>query len=177
MGEVGGETRFVADGTSDPLALEVVAFYKAQSPTGYVRHWYGEPQSRVSRIDDHVFYMRTSWDAWTENTDSRKAQEVLISKYGPANIEGQGEIGPDLFIFRDSWNMRIPVQLARTYNYELYNELGELRLTSDYDGHVMFDEKIDFGDAVTPVDQFVDLMRVHVPELATPYTGEVTAPE
>jgi hypothetical protein len=177
MGEQGGETRFIAEGTADPLAMEIVQFYKAQSPEGYIRHWYGEPVERVSRIDDHVLYMRTSWDAWAENTDPRKAQEVLVSKYGRDNIEDQNAAGPDLFVYRDSWNMRTPAQLARTYELELYNELGELRVVFAYDGHLMYNDSLELGDSISGVDGFVDLLRVHAPELATPFTGEVTPPE
>jgi hypothetical protein len=177
MGEQGGETRFISGGTSDPLAMEIMQFFKTQSPDGFVRHWYGEPAERVSRIDDHVLYMRTSWDSWTENADPKKTQEVLISKYGPDNIESQNTTGPDLFIFRDAWNMRTPVQLARTYELELYNELGELRVVFPYDGHLMYNDTLELGDSVSSVDGFVDLLRVHAPELATPYTGEITAPD
>jgi len=175
MGEQGGETRFVAD-NADPLAKELVQFFADKSPSGYVRHWYGEPLERTSRITDGVFYMRTSWDAWTENTDEKATQETLIAKYGPDNVEIMPSGSPDLFIFRDAWKMRVPVQLARSYDLELYNELGELRLVFPYDGHILFNDVVELNTSTAAVDSYVSLLRVTPPQLATPFDDEVKPP-
>lgn len=174
MGEAGAETRFYSPNSPDATGEQVVQFYKERSPEGYVKQWYGDPAVATSVLEDGVKYMRTDWDAWSEDADALKTQRVLIQKYGPANTD-RGE--QTLYFTRSDWNLRFPVRLARTYNYEFYNVLGELVQSQRYDGHVVFDDTIHLTETVAPVDAVVNMIRVNAPVFDTVTVEEAKMPE
>jgi hypothetical protein len=68
---------------------------------------------------------------------------------------------PEVYIYRESWNMRIPVRLARANCYEQYDELGAYKKTVDFEGFVVFGgEPVDLRSfGTTGVQAVVDLLK------------------
>jgi hypothetical protein len=174
MGEADVETRFAGGPVTDPIGLAVIAFYRDKSPQGYVSHWYTAPTNSTSRQTPEGLYMHTEWGAVSESRQSGAAQALLLTGYGEVNVDKQPL---NAFVFRDHFNMRFPVQMARDNEFEWYDELGGLKDLIPFDGHVNFDDVVTLTNDAGAVDQFIDLLKVHQPTLDTPATDEVRPPE
>lgn len=171
MGEVDAEIRQIGAAT-DPVGRMVVDWFTERSPNGYVRHWYGAPATTTSRDLPNGKLMRTDWDVVVDAKDTN-GQGVLLDAYGPANVDKKLEA----FVYRDSWKDRIPVRLSRGRQVDLFDERGAYMFSQDFDGHVVFDDKIDLTHDASGVEPFRGLLPTSEPSLLEPGVHEVTAPE
>jgi len=174
MGEEGGEARWNIAGASDPIGKRVADYYRLKSPGGYVRSECLIPPGSKTRAAQNLFRYATDWDLAVESvTDAEAAQTEMLTVYGPSLIDRSVE----LLRYRDSWNMRIPVRLARCNTYLWLNEVGNVAREESFDGHVAFDDTLELHNDVSAIDALLDLMPVHQPRLAAEIGEQVKSPE
>jgi hypothetical protein len=156
MGEIGGEARFATG--DEPNHVAVKRLYESKSPGGYTRQWALVPEGAPSIARGDNLFIKTDWDGWTQGTDPVTVQRLLLDQYGSSEVDEN----PDVFLFRESWKMRVPVKLTRANCYEEYDELGAFRKTVPFEGYVLFDgEDLDVGSyGTSSVQTLVDMLLV-----------------
>jgi hypothetical protein len=156
MGEEGGEPRFSTE--EDPAHVAVGALYANLSPQGYVRQWATVTPDMNSIRQAGNTRITTDWDVWVTSGDSDDpaATRMLLDAY-PDGVDPK----PEVYIYREAWNMRIPVRLTRANCYEQYDELGAYKKTVDFEGFVVFGgEPVDLRSfGTTGVQAVVDLLK------------------
>jgi hypothetical protein len=172
MGEANAEVRSIGpDVPTDPIGRMVLAYYKAKSPNGYVRHWYNVPTEGVTVRDGDALVMFTDWGVTVEG--DAELQNRFLTAFGPSNVEQKLQA----FVYRDKWLDRIPVRLARTSHIEFYDEVGKFMFDVEFDGHMMFNDVIDLPNDASALNSFRELLTTTAPVLAPPGVNEVQAPE
>jgi hypothetical protein len=141
MGEDGGLPKFATD--DDPNHVAVGKYFKSKSEAGYIRQWAVVPDGLASVKQGANTRLVTDWGAWVigeaSSGDDPAATKMLLDAY-----PDQVDTDPQVYIFREKFNMRFPVRLARANCYMQYDELGAYQKTVDFEGFVIFGgEEID----------------------------------
>jgi len=174
MGEAGGESRFSSAEVSDPVGVRVARFFQRASPGGYVRIYASSPSSRVSRVAANLRRLYTDWEMTVESPkDPEGAQSELLEAYGSNNVDAQHE----MLLYRDSWRMRVPVQMSHDATFTWLTELGQPSASYPFDGNVVFDDDLKMPHDGGSIDALVNLLPISVPKLPDTVDKPVTSPE
>jgi hypothetical protein len=173
MGEQDVEVQEVGDdATIDPIGKMVVDWYRSRSNVGYVRHWYSDAHDTQSRRAPNGLVMVTDWDVVVQGDDGT-IQGLMIDAYGSGNVDSN----PKAFAYRDRFNDRIPVRLARSQEVYILDERGVYQFAQTFDGAVMFDDTLDANVDASVLDAAREMLKVVEPRLLPPGAAEATAPQ
>jgi hypothetical protein len=175
MGEENAERRWtgVESEADDPIAQIVRALYMRRSPNGFVRQMYGDPEWPSTLETNEGWFQRTSWDAWSWSAaDPTGMQAQFLSHMGPSNVDRTHQF----YLYKEKWNYRIPVQMARPDSYDWYDERGNYMLTSKYEGFIIFDDTVNLPESTAAVDRLMELLRVTAPTVADVRDAEEAQP-
>lgn len=174
MGESGGEARWNDANASDPIGKRVASYYTRKSPGGYVRVDALTPTSQQSRSAANLVRYVTDWDTAVESAgDPDAAQSELLATYGTEGVDRS----VNLLRYRDSWNTRVPVRLARDNAYIWLNEVGNKIRGMAFDGNVVFDDTLNLTHDVSSIDGLLSLLPVDEPRFSSEIVAEVVSPE
>jgi hypothetical protein len=155
MGEEGYDLKHMDAALDDTTSIMVTTFYADRNRSQYVRNHYGDPVRGFTRVDtakDLVIFV-TDWDVATESRTAEEATAALSATYGTANTVKKDK----LMLYRDKgWNMRQPIALSRTQDYEVYDEFGQFRSRYEYRGNYIFSTDTDLPHSADVLNVYVD---------------------
>lgn len=175
MGELGGSLRWAEGVITDPVGERVRNYFKLKSPAGYLATTRPAIPVRDTAIATEILtYYPTDWDAAVVCASDRQlAQKTLLDAYGPT-----GTVKELRLVYRETgWNLRVPVQMARNGHYLWLDETGNPVRSEMFDGHVVFDNKVDLNVDTGALRTIVDLLKVESTGLLDGLEEQAKPPE
>jgi len=175
MGEAGGELRFTDGVITDPIGKRVRDFFEIQSPAGFLS--VGKPALPVKRFSfktASTSYYATDWDAFVVGVgDKAGLQSILMDAYGSSKRDGSQQL-----LYREvEWKMRVPCQMSRKRYFIWVDETGNPVKSMYFDGHVLFDDKLDVNVDPGALDQLLDLLHTQPLDLLDGLSDPTSPPE
>jgi hypothetical protein len=134
---------------------------------------YDDGKANLSVNRNGIITGKTSWDLVAWGASDGAVQDSMLAAYGADDVEKE----MNALAYRDRWNMRVPVQMARSQHYYWLNELGAHTRTEEMDGIVIFDDQVSLPYDTSAVDAFGALLVREPPKLPALDNDEVKPPE